>query len=236
MTVRLTLTSATDFTGACAGLGYTTSAYTTPPLNAPDPVINGTCTAAPCTFTAASISGVNPITDGWSFAWKAQGTGPVANVTLTGSSQSFIPAFPQSGTYNIDLTATNSFGSIPAATKPVTVTVQVCLPFNPNINVFISYGATASGCTTGQPCRPGEVVFFNVSSFQYDLGCGPHTFAWSFGDGGTGTGQSPTHTYASATTNTVTCVVTDSSSGAQQTLMQTIILANGGGCVTNCGN
>ncbi len=235
MTVRLTVTSPTDFAAGCGGLGYTISAYTTPPLNAPDPVIVGSCTNAPCTFTAGSISGVNPLTDGWTYAWTAQGTGAVANVTLTGASATFAPAFPQSGTYNISLIATNSFGSASAATRSFNVAVQVCAPYTPNVDVFITYGATGSGCTTGQSCLTGEVISFAVSAPFYNLGCGPHTFSWNFGDNGTSSGQSTAHSFGSANTYTVTCVVTDSSAGTQQTLTRTITLTGIQGCVTNCG-
>jgi PKD repeat protein len=216
MVARLTVTSSTDFAAPCAG--FTTSAYSTAPLNAPDPVINGSCTTSPCTLTAASLSGADPVAAGWTYQWSVSGT------SLSGTGQSFIATFPSTGSYTVTVTATNNVGSA-QATKQVSVIVQICALFTPNVDVFITYNGPNSLCTQSPlsaQCNANEAVQFNVSAFQYNLSCGPHTFTWDFGDGGTGSGQSATHAFAVGSSYTVKCAVTDTSSGNVQTLTQTV--------------
>lgn len=94
-------------------------------------------------------------------------------------------------------------------------------------NLFLRYEAP-SGCTsTGSaPCQKGETVSFSVlvNSFTgggYQFSCGAHTYAWSFGDGGTSTAQNPTHVYTPSVTPVnypVTCVVTNPSGSVTLTL------------------
>ena len=54
------------------------------------------------------------------------------------------------------------------------------------------------------------------------------SYAWTFGDGATGTGVSPSHTYASASTYTVSLTVTDNSGGTN-TVSHPITVTSGGG-------
>lgn len=234
MSVRLTVTSATDFAGACGGQGFNVSSYTTPALNPPDPVINGTCTTSPCTFTASSQSGVNPVADGWTYAWTA--TGGVLNTS--GTSPSFTVNFPATGNYTIGLTASNSYGSSSPVQKVVSPTVNLCGTFTPNVDVFISFAGPTSTCSAGSstPCKAGEAVSFDVGAFGFNLNDCPRTFTWHFGDGSSATGKNVTHAYAANSTYTVTCDV--SGNGSPQTLTQAITVSNSTppntGCPTNC--
>lgn len=217
MSVRLTITSA-DFTGSCAGLN--SSKYTTVPLNAPDPVVNGGCTNGelPCTFTVASASGADMVADGWTYQWSVPGTSPL----LVGTGSSFTAPFTVSGTYTPTVIATNNFGSAPAS-KQVSVVVRLCTPYLPNVNVFIAYSGPNSSCAAASgACTTNEAIQFRVDTFGYDLGCGPHTYAWTFGDGATATGPTAAHPYASGGLYTATCTITDSSNGDAHTLTQAV--------------
>jgi PKD repeat protein len=221
MVARLTVTSATDFAAPCAG--FTSSQYSTAPLNPPDPVISitgGTCATSPCTFTVASASGIDTVAAGWTYSWSVTNTG------LFGAGQTFIANFPNSGQYTVSVQATNNVGNTTVSTSPLQVTVQVCLDYRPNIDVFIVYSA-ASGCSESPlspPCQLNETIQFRAATVSYNLACAPHTYSWDFGDGTPQvTGQNVTHAFTSGTTHSVTCAVTDTSSAANNhTLSQNV--------------
>ncbi len=223
MVARLTVTSATDFAAPCAG--FTSSQYSTAPLNAPDPVVNitgGSCTTSPCTFTAASLSGIDTVAAGWTYQWSITGGG------ASGTGQTFVATFPISGSYTVSVAATNNVGAASASTQALQVTVSLCADYRPNIDVFIDYNGPNSGCTESPQsaaCQANEGVQFRVATISYLLSCAPHTYFWDFGDGTTGTGQSITHSFTSGTTHTVTCAVTDTSNASNNhTLSQNVKL------------
>jgi PKD repeat protein len=69
-------------------------------------------------------------------------------------------------------------------------------------------------------------------------GCGPYTWAWTFGDGGTSTDKNPTHQYIADGTYTVTFTVTDSvgqtcSMSTTATITTTPVVCDAGGPYTS---
>jgi PKD repeat protein len=191
---RLTLTSPTPVGGSCAGL-ETADAFTQP-LNGPDPVINGDCTAGgpPCAFSVASLSGVDPVADGWSYAWSVQ----PANFSGATHGATFAPAFTAAGQYTVSVTVTNGVGSSTASKSiAVTRTPPPCPQMLPGNNVFITY-QSASCSYLGGMCTSGESIAFTAAAFNYDFACDTHTFHWDFGDGAQGSGRSVTHTFGAA--------------------------------------
>jgi PKD repeat protein len=210
--VRLKVTSGTPVTGSCAGLGVETSKTYSAALNTPDPSITGDCAngGPPCVFTAASLSNVNMTSDGWTLSWGVN-TAAVVLGSTTGTT--FSPTFTSVGNFVVSLTATNPLG-VQVATKNVNVTVagSTCNTMTAS-NVFVTYSGNSSSCAAlGGACSPGESITFNASRFTgYDFGCAPHTFNWTFGDGGTAVGQTVTHAFNAASTYTVTCTVNNGS-------------------------
>lgn len=205
---RLTLTSPTAVGGACAGLNMETADAFTQPLNGPDPVVDGDCTAGgpPCSFRALSASNVDQSADGWTYAWSVQ---PANFRASSASGATFAPAFTAVGQYTVSVTVTNAVGST-TATKNVTVvrTPPACPPMSPGNNVFISYQSNSGSCSfVGGTCNPNEAITFTASAFNYDFSCDTHTFAWDFGDGARGTGRSPVHAFSSSGAYTVTLTI-----------------------------
>ena len=193
---RLTLTSPTPAGGACAGL-ETVDAFTQP-LNGPDPVVNGDCPGGgpSCSFSAASVSGVDPAADGWTYSWSVQP--PNFRGATTGAA--FAPVFTAAGQYTVSVTVANGIGSS-TASKSVTITKvpPPCSPMLPGNNVFISYQSGSGSCSfVGGTCNVGESVTFLAAGFNYDFSCAPHTFTWDFGDGTHDSGQTRAHAYAAA--------------------------------------
>src|SRR5205085_1893702 len=98
MKVRLTATATAGAgTGADACSTMTTSTYDTAPLNTPDPVITGGCTAGgpPCSFAVSSGSGVDQVADGWTYSWSVF---PSTNVTpSTAATSTYGPVFTATG-------------------------------------------------------------------------------------------------------------------------------------------
>jgi len=117
------------------------------------------------------------ITQAWSIT-KPNGTvySPGSAITAT-----FIPDIP--GTYMVNLTASNAFGSN-TATKYYT---------------FVQQGPPAASFTATplSGSSPLNVQFTDSSTGS------PTSWSWSFGDGGTSTIQNPSHTYTSAGNYTV---------------------------------
>ena len=200
---RLTLTSPTPVGGSCAGL-QTVDAFTQP-LNGPDPVVNGDCTAGgpPCTFSVASASGVDPQADGWSYAWSVQ----PANFNGPTHGATFSPAFTAAGQYTVSVTVTNGIGSSTASKSiSVTKTPPACPQMLPGNNVFITY-QSASCSYLGGMCSAGQSIAFTAAAFNYDFACDTHTFRWDFGDGAQGSGRSVTHAFRAAGAYTVSLTI-----------------------------
>jgi PKD repeat protein len=204
---RLTLTSPTPAGGACAGL-ETADAFTQP-LNGPDPVVIGDCTngGPPCTFSVASASGVDPIADGWSYAWSVQ----PPNFRGATHGATFAPTFTAAGSYTVSVTVTNGIGSS-TASKSIAVTQipSLCPQMLPGNNVFITY-QSPSCSYLGGTCTAGDPIAFAAAAFGYDFTCDTHTFTWDFGDGAQGSGRNVTHAFGAANSYTVSLTVRNGS-------------------------
>ncbi|HEX7418293.1 MAG TPA: PKD domain-containing protein, partial [Thermoanaerobaculia bacterium] len=128
------------------------------------------------------------------------------------------------GTVNKTINITTSASTTPPSTCP-TMTGS---------NVAITYSAP-SGCTPGNPCKNGETVTFDVTSFAgYDFGCAQHNYVWNFGDGSATvtTKQSP-HTFATSGSHVVTVTISNSSQqNFQRSLTMTTSDSTGSG---SCG-
>jgi len=145
-------------------------------------------TAAPpaTAFTAAPTAGLAPLTV--QFTDRSTGT-PTAWSWSFGDGNTSTAQNPQHtytapGTYSVNLTATNEYGSTPA-TKLDYITVYAL--------ITAQFTANTTGGTA-----PVAVQFTDTSTGS------PTSWAWTFGDGNTSTAQNPQHTYATAGTHTVT--------------------------------
>jgi PKD repeat protein len=220
---RLTLTSPTPAGGSCAGL-QSTDAFTQP-LNGPDPVVSGDCTAGgpPCAFSVASASGVDPIADGWSYSWSVQ----PANFRGATHGATFAPVFTAIGQYSVNVTVMNGIGSS-TASKSITVTKTPppCPQMLPGNNVFITY--QSNSCSyLGGTCSAGESIAFTAAAFNYDFSCDTHTFNWDFGDGALGSGRNATHSFGAAGAYTVSLTV---GNGAESVTTQLTVNVGHGAC------
>jgi PKD repeat protein len=214
---RLTLTSPTAVGGACAGLNMESVDAYTQPLNGPDPVLNGDCTAGgpPCSFSVSSASGVDRTADGWTYSWNIV----PASYRGTPNGDTFAPTFIAVGQYTVSVTVANAIGST-TASKNVTVTTtpRVCPKMLPGNNVFISYQSASGSCSfVGGTCNANEPITFVASSFNYDFSCDTHTFTWDFGDGAHGSGQTLNHSFAASGTYTVSLTITNASESVTTT-------------------
>ena len=169
---------------------------------------------AVASFTADSTSGAVPKTVQFtstsanaptSYYWRfGDGT------TSTSASPSHI--YTSSGTYTVQLTATNAQGSS-TCTKSSYISAGV-------VNVPQS-AFTSSVAISGTQYR---ATFTDTSTNA------PTSWAWSFGDGGTSTDQNPIHNYALAGTYTATLTVTNS--GGSTTLSHNVVCTSEGGSTT----
>jgi PKD repeat protein len=145
-------------------------------------------TAAPpaTAFTATPTAGLAPLTVQFtdtsagsptSWAWTFGDSG-------TSTAQSPQHTYTTPGTYTVNLTATNEYGSdYELKTDYITVYGPVTAQFTANVT-----GGTA----------PVAVQFTDLSTGS------PTSWSWTFGDGNTSTDQNPVHTYTTAGTHTVT--------------------------------
>jgi PKD repeat protein len=221
---KLTLTSPTPAGGTCAGL-ETVDAFTQP-LNGPDPVVNGDCTngGAPCAFSVASASGVNPAADGWSYSWSVT----PANFRGATNGATFAPVFTAAGQYTVSVTVTNGIGSSTASKSIAVTKVVLCQQMIPGVNVFVSYQSASGSCSfVGGTCSVGESITFTGSAFQYDYSCDTHTFTWDFGDGTQGSGQSLAHSYGAAGSYNVSLTIKN---GGESVTTTAIVKVGQTGC------
>jgi PKD repeat protein len=165
-----------------SGMIATGAAVAGPPPNAafsgngvftPSPISG----PAPFTVIFRDTSGGNPTSWFWDFK---DGTTSTAQDPL--AHEFLLP-----GTYLVEMTATNLFGSS-TMTQSVTVTAPTLVDFE---------GSPTSGVA------PLAVTFTDKST------AGGTAWAWTFGTGeGTGAGQTVSHTYSTPGTYTVTLTVT----------------------------
>jgi PKD repeat protein len=82
----------------------------------------------------------------------------------------------------------------------------------------------------------GPVAAFNFGvnqgtvAFDGSISTGTNSWSWDFGDGNSGTGAMPTHTFLSNGSYNVTLVVTDSTCGITDTLVQVVNITNVATC------
>ncbi|MFA5445224.1 MAG: DUF2341 domain-containing protein [Bacteroidales bacterium] len=145
-------------------------------------------TAAPpvTTFTASPTAGLAPLTVQFTDISAGTPTSWLWNFGDGGTSTTQNPqhTYAAPGTYSVNLTATNEYGSdYELKTDYITVYSPITAQFTANVT-----GGTA----------PVSVQFTDLSTG------GPTAWSWTFGDGNTSTDQNPAHTYTTAGTHTVT--------------------------------
>lgn len=158
-------------------------------------------TAAPpvTSFTANITAGLAPLTVQFtdtslgsptSWLWSF-GDGNTSTV------QDPVHTYTVPGTYSVNLTATNEYGSsYELKTDYITVYAPVTAQFTADV-------------TSG--AAPLTVQFTDLSTG------GPTSWLWDFGDGNTSTDQNPQHTYSSAGTYTVTLTASHTYSNDTET-------------------
>jgi PKD repeat protein len=143
---------------------------------------------APLTVRFSDLSTGNPVSWAWNFG---DGT--------TSTEQNPTHVYNLEGSYDVTLTATNSYGS---DTETKTGSADTCVG---GLIGYIIVGRVPSADfsadrVSGSP--PLAVAFTDRSS-----GATPRTYQWSFGDGGTSTETNPAHTYSAAGVYAVTLTV-----------------------------
>jgi len=127
----------------------------------------------------------------------------------TGTGASVWHQFASTGTYNVQLTATDNDGASANATEQVHVGPTNQQP-------------VAAFTTDSNTITPGEWVEFSAAT-SHDPDGSISSYAWSFGDGTAGTGISGWHRFMTAGTYLVTLTVTDNE-GAQDAVSQSILV------------
>jgi PKD repeat protein len=98
-------------------------------------------------------------------------------------------------------------------------------------NVYLSYlspsGGGCSSASPSAPCTPNEALSFAVNASGYSIGCGTHTYSWSFDDGGSSNSRTPTHAFTAQRTYNVSCTITNP--GGNTTLTIPVIVGSGSG-------
>jgi PKD repeat protein len=145
-----------------------------------------------------------------------------------GSSSSKQPSktYTNAGTYNVQITVTNSSGSL-SYSEPFVILagtgVETCAGSASEANVSLSFSAP-SGCSDANStnCTAGESVTFNASFFGYtQQAC--DRFEWNFGDGSAlGSTKLAPHQYAANGVYNVALRVYNSSNPTGVTLHDTV--------------
>ncbi len=159
----------------------------------------------------ANLAGgyISPVSFSWSFGDGTYGTG-----------QDPGHVYKSSGTFQANVTATDSSNPVQTAQSTVSVVVQnPCDPTKACVtpsSQTVYYGICSSPKAT-------------VSGFPATSDVGPFTYSWNFGDGTTGGNlQTISHTYAYvATTYTVTLTITDGA-GTKSTATAKVTVKNMG--------
>ncbi|MFA5416236.1 MAG: PKD domain-containing protein, partial [Methanoregula sp.] len=175
-------------------------------------VTDGTITVTPVTpvasFTGTPVTGDAPLavtfTDtssnfptAWAWDFGDGATATTQNATHT---------YTTSGTYTVNLTATNAAGS-----NTVTQTGYITVT-----GAAVPVASFTTSGTSG--CVPYFIRLTDTSTNT------PTSWIWNFGDGSTSTAQSPTHTYMATGTYTVSLTATNG--GGSSTPVTTTITVN----------
>jgi len=157
------------------------------------------CIGDPVNFTDMSTAGGSPITlRSWDF-----GDGN----SSTATNPSHVYTLP--GTYTVTLVATASNGQADPEVKVNYITVNP-LP-------TVGFTTSGNGCTV-----PFSVTFTNTSQSGAGI-----TYNWTFGNGQTSTSQNPAAvTYNTAGTFPVTLVVTNTTTGCSNSVVQNLVVSN----------
>jgi len=145
--------------------------------------------------------------------------------------------FTQSKGQSISLTVSGPGGTvnktISITTAPITTQPGNC-PTMTGANVAITYSAP-SGCTPNNPCKNGEAITFDVTSFAgYDFSCAQHQYSWNFGDGSAAvTSKQAPHTFTTSGQHVVTVTISNpGQQNFQRSLTMTTSDSTGSG---SCG-
>ncbi|HTN46604.1 MAG TPA: PKD domain-containing protein, partial [Flavipsychrobacter sp.] len=142
--------------------------------------ISAGCPPQPLVLTDNSTN--SPTTLSWTI------TGPSGTTSYTGSNVSTVLSL--TGTYTIQLTATNASGSNSTSQNVIIYSYPV-VDFSVN--------------DTTQTCAPKTLLFTNLTTPNAP---GPVNYNWNFGDGNTSTATNPSNTYAIGGNFSVTLVAT----------------------------
>ena len=94
-----------------------------------------------------------------------------------------------------------------------------------------SFAATGTVTTSAGPIAAFNfAVNLGTVSFDGSTSTGTNSWSWDFGDGNSGTGAMPTHTFLSNGSYNVTLVVTDSTCGITDTLVQVVTITSVATC------
>ncbi|OQC68969.1 MAG: PKD domain protein [Euryarchaeota archaeon ADurb.Bin009] len=187
--------AATDFSGEQENPGPPSVGFTATP----------TVGLAPLTVQFNDTSLRSPTSWTWDFGDGSTSTDQNPEHTYTAA-----------GTYSVNLTATNEYGT-GYKLKPDHITVYD--PVTAQFTADVTYGAL-----------PLTVRFTDASSGS------PTSWAWDFGDGNTSTDQNPEHTYTSTGTYTVKLIAShpyDSDEETKDDYITVVTLQPFPGCSSN---
>jgi len=185
-----------------------------PPFNGPGPVATTSVTFWPsprpepfALFYANPASGCAPLSvqfvnnslQGTSWSWNFGDGSPLSG------EKNPTHIFTQSGTFEVCLTATNTWGS-DTACRTITVNSAPVADFTTN---------------SRYACINQPVQFMDTSTGN------AHTYSWNFGDGGTSNFANPTHSYASIGVYTVTLTVSNDCGSDTETKTSFISVTTG---------
>jgi len=128
----------------------------------------------------------------------------------TSSAQSPLHTFAVSAPYTITLGITSTHACTATISKTITVSATTDLAANFHVNL-------SEQCSTGN-----NFVFTDQSRITMPNGHAISGYLWDFGDGNTAITANPSHTYANAGVYTVTLTVTESPTGTQSSISQTV--------------
>ncbi len=120
--------------------------------------------------------------------------------------------YASSGTYIVCVTGVDSLSS-PACADTYCDSVYVS-------------GTAAPLCQAQFWSYPDSINPLDVYFYNYSIGSGSATYAWSYGDGTTGTGLNSVHTYTANGTYIACLVMTDIVNGCSDSTCQSVTVSN----------